>query len=82
LDVWDVVLRGGIPISYYKKLMLHVEISRKHNPVDQFTMEYVDTYGVMKMLNISRRTLIAITVNYKTHVTTKTISRLKKFMNS
>jgi len=45
-------------------------------------MEYVDTYGVMKMLNISRRTLIAITVKYKTYVTTKTISRLKKFMNS
>jgi hypothetical protein len=46
-------------------------------------MELVDTYGVMKILNIGRRTLIAITVNYKTPVsTTKTISRLKKFMNS
>jgi len=63
--------------------MLHAEISHKHNPGDQFPMEWVDTYGVMKMLNISRRTLIDITVNYKTSVsTTKTISRLKKFMNS
>jgi len=63
--------------------MLQVEISRNHNPVDQFPMECVDTYGVMKMLNISGRTLIANTVNYKTPIiTTKTISRLKKFMNS
>jgi hypothetical protein len=46
-------------------------------------MECVDTYGVMKMLNISGRTLIANTVNYKTPIiTTKTISRLKKFTNS
>jgi uncharacterized protein YoxC len=36
---------------------LHAEVSRKHNPVDQFAMEWVDTYDVMKMLNISRRTL-------------------------
>jgi hypothetical protein len=32
---------------------LHAEVSRKRNPVDQFAMEWVDTYDVMKMLNIS-----------------------------
>lgn len=33
------------------------ELLRKQNPVDQFAIEWVDTYDVMKMLHISRRTL-------------------------
>jgi hypothetical protein len=33
---------------------LFAEVSLKHNPVYQFAMGWVDTYDVMKMLNISR----------------------------
>lgn len=46
----------------YKNLIskidqLHNEIIRIQNPVDQFAKEWLDSYDVMKMLNISRRTL-------------------------
>lgn len=46
----------------YKNLIskidqLHNEIIRIQNPVDQFAQEWIDSYDVMKMLNISRRTL-------------------------
>jgi hypothetical protein len=36
---------------------IQAELLRKQNPVDQFAIEWVDTYDVMKMLHISRRTL-------------------------
>jgi hypothetical protein len=36
---------------------LHAEMQRMKNPVGQFATEGIDSYDVMKMLNISRRTL-------------------------
>jgi hypothetical protein len=36
---------------------LHAEVQRMKNPVDQFATEWIDGDEVMKMLNISRRTL-------------------------
>ena len=36
---------------------LHQVIIRNQNPVDQFSHEWVYSYDVMKMLDISRRTL-------------------------
>ncbi|MHB1922984.1 MAG: hypothetical protein ACYCOO_12205 [Chitinophagaceae bacterium] len=36
---------------------LHLEVSRMQNPVNQFSLEWVDTYNVLKMLNIFKRTL-------------------------
>ncbi|MFN6335360.1 MAG: helix-turn-helix domain-containing protein [Sphingobacteriales bacterium] len=36
---------------------LHAEVQRMKNPVDQFVTEWIDGDEVMKMLNISRRTL-------------------------
>jgi len=36
---------------------LHAEMQRMKNPVDQFATEWIDGDEVMKMLNISRRTL-------------------------
>ena len=36
---------------------LHAEVQRMKNPVDQFSAEWIDSDEVMKMLNISRRTL-------------------------
>lgn len=32
---------------------LHAEVQRMKNPVDQFAHEWIDSYDVMKMLNIS-----------------------------
>ena len=42
---------------------LHAEVQRMKNPVDQFETEWFDGDEVMKMLNISRRTLY----NYGKH---------------
>ena len=36
---------------------LHAEVQRMKNPADQFATEWIDGDEVMKMLNISRRTL-------------------------
>ena len=36
---------------------LHAEVQRMKNPVNQFATEWIDGDEVMKMLNISRRTL-------------------------
>jgi len=36
---------------------VHEELLRLQNPVKQLSNEYVDTYDVMNILNVSRRTL-------------------------
>lgn len=46
---------------------LHAEVQRMKNPVDQFAHEWIDRDEVMRMLNISRRTLCNYVTQGKLH---------------
>jgi hypothetical protein len=59
---------------------MHEELLRLQNPVKQMSNEWVDTYDVMNILNISRRTLTYYLKNGKlkhTKLNNKNFFRLK-----
>lgn len=69
----------------YKKLVgkldeVHAELKRLQDPVREMSREWIDTHDVMKILNISRRTLTKYLQSGKLHhskIENKNFFRLK-----